>query len=234
MAALTSRGNVYFWGYDMSGQFAHPDTYGSAVHVPIRSPSMHCIVEVSMADNYACVRDAWGEVACHGGTPPGIDQGIVPAFGEARALSMGYLAGVATDGQALFAGIWNYDGDNNLVVQSPPGWPHGPEPRFATLPTSGGPACGIDPHAAAWCFGFNDYGQIGDGTLEDAAQPQPVLGLGPVKQLAVERDRRCARTIDNRLACWGRGPLGDGSTPNDYSSTAVFLDTLVDVQDVAM
>ncbi|MEI8255019.1 MAG: hypothetical protein WCJ30_05040, partial [Deltaproteobacteria bacterium] len=75
-------------------------------------------------------------------------------------------------------------------------------------------ACAVGSDAAAWCWGTNDQGELGDGT--DSARPEPgrVLGLENVVQLAAGERFTCARTIDDRAWCWGRnasGQLGDGT-----------------------
>ena len=35
-------------------------------------------------------------------------------------------------------------------------------------------ACALDPDGAAWCWGYNRMGQLGDGTLEARLEPTPV------------------------------------------------------------
>lgn len=71
------------------------------------------------------------------------------------------------------------------------------------------------------CWGQNDYGQLGDGTLEASRLPVPVLGPGGTGLLDNARritrgdHHSCVQTLDNEAVCWGandHGQLGDGTT----------------------
>ncbi|MCA9623924.1 MAG: hypothetical protein KC731_33105 [Myxococcales bacterium] len=196
-------------------------------------------MEVSMSGQYGCARDIDDDVVCFGDPPEGMQGGIipqsVPGFLGATGLATGALAGVSTSGQAIIAGRWSGSlSPAGSLVQDPPGWPHGEYPRFATLPTTGGPNCGIDPDGYVWCFGQNELGQVGDGTLDFAVKPVRVLDLPTAAQLGRYGDRACARLDSGRLACWGRGPLGDGSTLEDSTPSPVMVEGLTGVVDVAL
>jgi hypothetical protein len=68
---------------------------------------------------------------------------------------------------------------------------------------------------AAWCWGRNEGGQLGDGTTANRAAPAPVVGFGAgVRQLVAASAHVCAVTTHGGLRCWGMnawGQLGDGS-----------------------
>jgi alpha-tubulin suppressor-like RCC1 family protein len=65
------------------------------------------------------------------------------------------------------------------------------------------------------CWGRNDTGQLGDGTIAPArARPVEVLSLGGVTEVGAGTNFTCALTAKKTVACWGhndRGQLGDGS-----------------------
>jgi alpha-tubulin suppressor-like RCC1 family protein len=75
--------------------------------------------------------------------------------------------------------------------------------------------CGRTRDGAVWCWGGNDAGQLGDGTLQDSDTPVQVVLLGhDVASLSVARDHGCAHKTDGTLWCWGKndhGQLGDGT-----------------------
>lgn len=67
-----------------------------------------------------------------------------------------------------------------------------------------------------WCWGDNDYGQLGDGTLDYRAWPAQVPGSWA--EIGAGADHTCGRRTDGSTWCWGsnRGGqlgLGDPWTP---------------------
>jgi len=69
--------------------------------------------------------------------------------------------------------------------------------------------------SSAWCWGDNDHGQLGDGSLVSRPTPAPALYIRDAVALAASRDHTCALLNDGDIWCWGSndlGQLGDGST----------------------
>lgn len=77
-----------------------------------------------------------------------------------------------------------------------------------------GHAC-VARSGAAMCWGHNDYGQLGDGTLTNSPGPIAVQGLASgVAAVAVGGSHSCALTAAGGVECWGHnyyGQLGDGT-----------------------
>jgi len=77
-------------------------------------------------------------------------------------------------------------------------------------------SCALTSAGAAWCWGSNEFGQLGDGTTTNRLQPNVVEGLaGGVVAIAAGTYHSCALTGDGAVWCWGRngsGRLGDGTT----------------------
>jgi alpha-tubulin suppressor-like RCC1 family protein len=81
-------------------------------------------------------------------------------------------------------------------------------------------SCAISQSGAAKCWGVNTRGQLGNGTLNPAVLPVPVIGLGiGVKSVGVGSYHSCALASDNGVKCWGLNnarQLGDNTV---YTST---------------
>ena len=71
---------------------------------------------------------------------------------------------------------------------------------FSTGPMS---TCAVDGDGAAWCWGLNDAGQLGDGTTQERYSPVRVAGLPAVKAIASAGDITCALTTSGNVYCWG-------------------------------
>jgi Tol biopolymer transport system component/alpha-tubulin suppressor-like RCC1 family protein len=77
-------------------------------------------------------------------------------------------------------------------------------------------ACAITSAGGVRCWGFNQFGQLGDGTHEDRLTPTPVPGLSTgVQAIAAGSYHTCALLETGGVQCWGianRGQLGYGDT----------------------
>jgi len=84
-------------------------------------------------------------------------------------------------------------------------------------------ACGVATSGAAYCWGGNDYGQLGDGTTTVRSSPVAVLGGHKFVMVSAAMDgsgiysHTCGITTQGETYCWGsnnKGQLGDGTTNN--------------------
>jgi alpha-tubulin suppressor-like RCC1 family protein len=58
------------------------------------------------------------------------------------------------------------------------------------------------------CWGYNNYGQLGDGTVTVRNQPVAVIGLiGAIASMSVGYQHSCAVAFDGELYCWVRRVL---------------------------
>lgn len=84
--------------------------------------------------------------------------------------------------------------------------------------------CALRSDGTVWCWGRNQYGELGDGTLIDRPNPVEVVGLTGVTRISVGGDHTCAVLADSTVRCWGegfRGQLGNGGTTDSPTPVAV-------------
>src|SRR5690606_27935724 len=76
--------------------------------------------------------------------------------------------------------------------------------------------CIITPAGGAQCWGFNQFGQLGNGRTDDTDVAVDVVGLSSgVVAITGGRRHGCAVTQSGEAKCWGAndyGQLGTGDT----------------------
>src|SRR2546428_13945510 len=93
----------------------------------------------------------------------------------------------------------------------------GPVPLSYVQVSAGfGHTCGVKTSGAAYCWGYNGSGGVGDGTTTSPrTSPVPVLGGLRLTQVAAGSGQTCAVSTGRAAYCWGysgNGDLGDGTT----------------------
>ncbi len=84
--------------------------------------------------------------------------------------------------------------------------------------------CALDESGVAYCWGLNDYGQIGDRTTVRRVSPTRVFGNLRFRRISTAWGITCAVTTDNVPYCWGYnayGTLGDGTRTHRMEPTLV-------------
>lgn len=100
---------------------------------------------------------------------------------------------------------------------------HLPQGVVATT-LSAGPffACVTAKDGTVWCWGLNDFGQLGHSAAQDSScsgspcslTPQAVAGVTGALAVTTGTDFACALTLGGAVTCWGandQGQLGNGS-----------------------
>lgn len=85
-------------------------------------------------------------------------------------------------------------------------------------------ACALTPDGAAWCWGDNGYGQLGDGTSIERSRPVLVQGGHHFVALTSGEEFVCGVDTAGLAWCWGQGSdgqLGNGDSLSRSSPVAV-------------
>jgi len=74
--------------------------------------------------------------------------------------------------------------------------------------------CAVDNMNRLYCWGRNDSGQLGDGTLHDRHEPTQAGSDADWDRVTAGEKHTCAFKTDGSLWCWGgntAGEIGDGT-----------------------
>ncbi len=79
--------------------------------------------------------------------------------------------------------------------------------KFVTQIASGlGHFCALTSDRSVWCFGANEYGQLGSGGKRSSVNPEiQSVALEPVREIGADDVLSCAITKFDYLWCWGGG-----------------------------
>ncbi len=84
--------------------------------------------------------------------------------------------------------------------------------------------CALIEDGTVRCWGANEAGQAGDGTVGTRTLPTPVVDITGATAVAAGWFHACALIDDGSVRCWGRnaeGQLGDGSTTDSPVAVTV-------------
>jgi alpha-tubulin suppressor-like RCC1 family protein len=106
----------------------------------------------------------------------------------------------------------------------------------STVAAGGWHTCVLLSDQSVQCTGRNNFGQLGDGTLNNASGLVDVTGVPAVTAIAPGFEFTCALAADRTMWCWGSnytGQLGDG-TIGGYSSSPGMVHGLSNVAALAI
>jgi alpha-tubulin suppressor-like RCC1 family protein len=108
------------------------------------------------------------------------------------------------------------DGDATNAIEIPPTYVKdfsgtGTLKNIKKISGSWTSLCALSMIGEVYCWGPNDYGQVGDPSLPvgtSALIPHKVALPGPAVQVAAGWSLNCALLANNNVYCWGRNILG--------------------------
>lgn len=94
--------------------------------------------------------------------------------------------------------------------------------RFDSITTGGIMGCGIIAGGAAYCWGDNSYGELGNNTTGGSATPIPVSGGLAYVSISAGGAHVCGIATTGGTYCWGKDSLGQlGQSGLVHSTTPI-------------
>lgn len=232
---VATSGDAYCWGDNSGGQLGDGTTTQKTVATRVSLPDGVSLVRISASSDYwphTCGVATSGDAYCWGTNDSGqlgdgtTTRRTVPtrvpapsgvAFSEIVTGS-NHTCALTTVGVAACWGQ-NYSGQLGDGTPSSSMFPIAVAVssgmRFARIAAGGNTTCGIASTGAAYCWGSNSSGQLGDGSTVNRSLP---VAVSPAKDLLVDEiavgaTHACAITTTGVTVCWGdnsMGQLGDG------------------------
>ena len=158
------------------------------------------------------------------GSNPEPDAVIGGMSFTAIAVGLATVCAIATGGETYCWGVNDYGmlGDGQppepFKEQATPSRVVGGH-RFVALAVGGYHVCGLTQDARAYCWGWNQYGELGNGTTSHSSVPVLVDGDHRWTSLVAGGVHTCGLTTDGTLYCWGnnvRGQFGNGTQEDSH------------------
>jgi hypothetical protein len=167
-------------------------------------------------------------------TPGVINVSVIGTAIDIVGSGDGFSCAITADSDAYCWGLNTAGqlGDGTTIDRSSPVAVSGGM-RFlsSTIAVGAGHACALVSDGSAYCWGRNDFGQLGDGTTVSRSTPVTVSGGIHFTSLAAGGQHTCGVTSAGAAYCWGAnvyGQLGSGAvfpssaTPVKVAGSNVF------------
>ncbi len=227
---VATGGVAYCWGRDGSGQLGA--AVGTESSVPIPVAGGLTFAKLVAGRTHTCgvtpagVAYCWGDNSLGAGATLTSSVPLAVAGGLTFAsVIAGYshTCGVTTGGAGYCWGI-NSSGElgNPTLTQG-----NVPVPvavagglNFASISPGRIFTCGLTTAGAAYCWGTNGNGELGDGTTTSRSSPVLVSGSLGFAMVSAGGFHACGLTSGGLAHCWGQNLYGQlGSSPTSSSST---------------
>jgi len=89
--------------------------------------------------------------------------------------------------------------------------------QFKSLSPGTQTTCGLAVNGKGYCWGLNNYGQLGDGTTDYlATRPRPLAGNCTFSQISFSYQHGCG-VSQSRAYCWGSNSFGQLGNPGSVT-----------------
>ncbi|MDR0198876.1 MAG: InlB B-repeat-containing protein [Methanomassiliicoccaceae archaeon] len=261
---LKDDGTVWAWGHNIFGQFGNGSNVGSLMPVQaMASPGVPLdgVAAISAGDFHSIVLKDDGTVWAWGQNVYGqLGDGTVAlrrAPVQVMISSGAPLDGVAAVSAGMYHNIvlkddgtvwaWGHnnwgqlgDGttDNSSTALQVTVSPGAPLDGVAAVSAGGNHTIAMKDDGTVWAWGWNVYGQLGDGTTNDSSTPvqamaSPGVPLDGVAAVSAGDYHILVMKDDGTAWAWGanyNGLLGDGATDNSSTPVQVRLKYAVTIR----
>lgn len=231
-ALISGTGEVRCWGFNYYGSVGDGTTTNRLVPTQVSGFASGAVglVNASPGGFAQCAVTTGNALNCWGFNGPGkLGDGTitnrltsVPVtnwIAPFQSLSVGYLTtcGLLSGGLVQ---CWGDNssaqfGDGNKTSVAFPVDPAGLTTDYKQVVAGYSHSCGLSAGGAVRCWGYNEYGALGDGTNINRETASTVVSLAaPAKTLVSGYNHMCALLDTGAVQCWGRndfGQLGDGT-----------------------
>lgn len=223
---MLKSGAILCWGSNGAGQIAHRVFAQASPVIP--TGFMKGAIGVGAGWRHTCaVRDT-GAVFCWGDNESGelgdgswttrTEPVMTGLTGAATAIAAGLFHNCARrDDGSLWCWGDNFGGqlgDGSYDAAAKPVRVALVGTMVASVSAGGRYTCAVLVDGSLYCWGLNNSGQLGDGTMNDHVKANQVASLGTnVAAVATGYEHACALAKDGGVWCWGDatyGQLGDG------------------------
>ncbi len=235
--ALKPDGTVWTWGLNDTGQLGDGTTISRCIPVQVQNlTNIVAVIGGRYNHSLALKSDgtvwAWGNNG-HGQLGDGynIDRYIpvqVEFLSDAKAIAGGgnHSLALRTDGTVWAWGYNNYGqlGDITSAVDRYTVIKVKNLTDVVAIAGGGNHSLALKSDGTVWAWGYNGYGQLGDGTTTDRYTPVQVQNISDVVAIAGGADHSLALKSDGTVWVWGcngYGQLGDGTTIDRYAPVQV-------------
>jgi alpha-tubulin suppressor-like RCC1 family protein len=241
--AITTDAALLCWGSNYSGQLGDGTTADHSTPQAVTGLA-EGVSAVATGTSHTCAISGDGQLQCWGAngdgrlgdgttaqssTPvdvDGLSSGVISvAAGEFHTCAVTDVGGVKCWGKndkgQLGTGTTSFD--PTLTPVDVVGLSAG----VVAVAAGSWHTCALLATGGVKCWGYNYWGQLGNGTNEDVPLPVDVVGLVGTTKIAAGATYNCAITdipSTGGLQCWGYnglGQLGDGTTDDRYTPVGV-------------
>ena len=227
--ALRNDGKVFCWGANNDGELGDGTDVDASIPQLVPNLSASDVAAGgTVSDGHSCAivagkvwcwgRNSYGQVGNERADPT-LEPTLVPGVDDAVQLALGANHSCArlTNGTVKCWGIGNSGelGDGQMSSSPMPVDVLGIDDAAHIASKTGIVAhtCVVrSTSKKVFCWGYNNLGELGDGTTDPRSEPVEAIGVAGAEQVAVGANHTCA-VHGGTVSCWGantQGMLGSG------------------------
>lgn len=227
---VTASGTVQCWGSNNYGQLGNGTVTNSGI--PVTVTGLSNVKAVAVGSLHACALTNVGTVWCWGQAAEGqLGNGIIATLSNTPVQVTGLTNIISISSGGSFScaldslgnvKCWGRNSNGQLGNGTSFPTSNSATPvsvsgltGIISLSSGNGHNCTLDNAGIVKCWGYNGYGQLGNGTQVDSNIPVSVSGLTGITAISTGNANSCAIVNTGELKCWGDngyGQLGNGTT----------------------